>query len=69
MVTLLLIMGSESCSVGSRNGHKHAITVMKTLPLPDEWTMIREVNIEKRDPCEVNAIIVIILESTQLFYH
>lgn len=29
------------------------IRIPVNVPAPDEWTLVREVNMEKREPCEV----------------
>lgn len=50
-------MNSDSSlrlSCGSRRDHQHRnVRVMKALPTPEAWLLVKEGNMEKRAPCEV----------------
>lgn len=49
---------NSSASFGS-HGHANMnsgtvqVKIMKSLPPPDEWTMVKEMTMENRAPCEV----------------
>lgn len=46
----------SSESVGSQTSSRHTpVRVLKTQPPPDEWTKVKEVNMENRAPCEVRS--------------
>lgn len=51
---------SRSGSIGSLasggSGERQAanqVRIMHNAPLPEQWTLVREVNMERREPCEV----------------
>ena len=54
------VMASDSSlrlSAGSQTNNQYRnIKVMKNLPSPEEWTLVKEKNMEKRAPCEVGNL-------------
>ncbi len=44
----LRLSGGSQTNTQYRN-----VKVMKALPSPEEWTLVREKNMENRAPCEV----------------
>ncbi len=39
------------------------VTVARAVPPPEQWTLVRELNMEKREPCEVSQHNIILLEA------
>ena len=50
-------MSLSSSSISGAGGGRAALSVRinRCYPLPDHWVKVKELNVEKRDPCEVNS--------------
>ena len=44
----------DSSRASLSGGGLPALRIPVNVPAPDEWTLVREVNMEKREPCEVS---------------
>lgn len=50
----LVSSGCRSRTSVSGGPHR-AVRIPSNAPAPDQWTLVREVNMEKREPCEVHC--------------
>ena len=52
------ILSHDACSDVSHTnlsgGALRGVRISTNVPAPEEWTLVREANMEKREPCEVS---------------
>ena len=46
-------MGSLASGGSGERQAANQVRIMHNAPLPEQWTLVREVNMERREPCEV----------------
>ena len=49
-------MGSLASGGSGERRAANQVRIMHNAPLPEQWTLVREVNMERREPCEVSVM-------------
>ena len=48
-------MGSLASGGSADRRAANQVRIMHNAPPPEQWTLVREVNMERREPCEVSV--------------